>query len=65
MERFKTRWVTGKVAAQQLGFSTYHLDKLRKDGTLKRGTHYRDISRKMAMRPSYRYNLSRIEKDFS
>lgn len=59
----KSNWVTGSKVCDHFGFSSKHLAQLRKKGTLKKGVHYRHIGTKMAMRPTYRYNLPRIEKD--
>jgi hypothetical protein len=60
----RSQWVTGKIAAEFLGCSIYHLDRLRREGILKRGKHYRNIARPMAMRPSYRYNLAKLKEMF-
>lgn len=60
----RSQWVSGKVAAQSLGCSIYHLDRLRREGILKKGVHYRNIARKMAGRPTYRYNLQRLKEVF-
>lgn len=57
-------WVSGSVLAEALGISQSYLNKLRREGELKKGVHYRSIGRKMALRPSYRYHLKNIERDF-
>lgn len=57
----KSDWVTGTVLCEELGFSVKHLNRLRQDGFLKEGKHYRSIGRSHARRPTYRYHLKRCE----
>lgn len=58
--KLSSEWVASSVACQVLGFSIKHLTRLREDGTLKQGTHWRNIS-PTAARPTYRYHLKRCE----
>jgi hypothetical protein len=58
----KSDWVTTAAACQRLGISDKHLWKLRDEGLLKRGTHWRNIARPQAARPTYRWHLKNCEQ---
>lgn len=53
-------WLTTQAVLSALGISRSHLYRLRDDGLLKQGHHWRNISPK-AGRPCYRWNLRKIE----
>jgi hypothetical protein len=55
-------WVPGTVVCEALGISADHLARLRTDGLLKEGTHWRNIARPRAARPTYRWHLKRCEQ---
>jgi len=57
----KSDWVTGTVLCEELGFSIDHLSRLRQEGLLKEGKHYRNVGRPRSRRPTYRYHLKRCE----
>lgn len=63
-KNLKPEWVKGPIAAEELGCCVEHLHRLRKDGTLKNRVHFKDISGKRSMRPTWRYNLTAIRRDF-
>ncbi|MBD0336990.1 MAG: excisionase family protein [Cyanobacteria bacterium Co-bin13] len=54
-------WVTTAIATEQLGISAKTLWKYREE-CLREGTHYRNIARPNAARPTYRWHLERIEQ---
>jgi len=54
-------WKTTGETCEALGCSPAHLWKLR-DELLKEGSHYRNIARPQAARPTYRWHLAKIEK---
>jgi hypothetical protein len=53
-------WLTTGAACAALGISDKQLWRLR-DELFKQGTHYRNIARPQAARPTYRWHLARIE----
>lgn len=53
-------WKPTPAVLSALGLSRFHLYRLRDDGVLKQGEHWRNIS-PTAGRPCYRWNLSKIE----
>lgn len=57
----KSDWVPSGVVCEKLGISFKHLTRLREEGLLKQGKHYRNIGRPQAARPTYRYHLKRCE----
>ena len=57
-------YVKGSVICSELQISESHLLRLRRNGTLIKNKHYIDVSGRLAMRQSYRYDLDMIEKDF-
>jgi len=59
--KLSREWVTTAAAAGALGISRDHLCALRDEGFLKNGTHWRNISRPGAARPTYRWHIKRIE----
>jgi hypothetical protein len=68
MESGKSRspeWVNGETVAAALGCSIKHLAKLRESKRIIKGKHWRDISPATAKRPTYRYNLTAIERLFN
>lgn len=54
-------WKTTGETCEALGITPDHLWRLRAD-LLKEGTHYRNIARPQAARPTYRWHLAKIEK---
>ena len=58
-------WVNAETVAVALGCSVKHLAKLRESERIKPGIHWRDISPATAKRPTYRYNLTAIERLFN
>lgn len=54
--------VTTKQVCEALKISDTHLYSLREEGLLKLGTHYLDVSRPSAARPTYRWNLAAIRE---
>ncbi len=57
-----SEWLTTRRASELLGVSIKHLWKLRDEGLLKQGKHWRNIARPMAARPTYRWNVKACEK---
>lgn len=58
-------WVNAETVAAALGCSVKHLAKLRESKRITKGVHWRDISPTTAKRPTYRYNLTAIERLFN
>jgi hypothetical protein len=58
----KSDWVPSGVVRQKLGISDKHLWRLRDEGLLKQGTHWKNIARPQAARPTYRWHLTRCEE---
>lgn len=58
-------WVSTQALATALGISDDHLYNLRNDGTLKPGKHWRNIARRQAIRPTYRWHLKNCENALS
>lgn len=58
----KADWVSSGIICENLGISGKHLARLREEGLLKEGKHYRNIARPQAARPTYRYHLKLVEK---
>jgi hypothetical protein len=58
----KHDWVKGLDLCEAMSFSAKHLARLRVDGLLKEGKHWRNIARPKAARPTYRYHLKRCER---
>jgi hypothetical protein len=61
----KSDWVASGVICQALNISPKHLWRLRDEGLLKQGRHWRNIARPQAARPTYRWHLSRCEQILS
>jgi len=61
MAKLTSAWVTTGAACTELGISDKQLWRLRTE-LFKEGTHYRNIARPQAARPTYRWHLARIEK---
>lgn len=59
--KLNSNWVTTGAACKALGMSDKQLWRLR-DELFKQGTHYRNIARPHAARPTYRWHLARIEQ---
>jgi len=59
MNRQKQKWFSAIETAQKLGITPKHLSTLRAE--LTKGVHYRNIAKRNAQRPTYRYNLEAIE----
>jgi hypothetical protein len=57
-----TDWVTTSAICQRLGITDSQLYALRDDGLFKQKTHWRDVSRPTAMRPTYRWHLENCER---
>jgi predicted ArsR family transcriptional regulator len=57
----KKDWVSAAIAAEALGVSVFHLEKLRRAGTLIARKHFKNIS-PGAIRPTYRYNLTKLKE---
>lgn len=55
-------WVDTPTAICKLNISRDHLTKLKTDGTLKEGIHWRDIRSKNATRARYRWHYPRIDQ---
>jgi len=55
-------WTSTSKAASELGISRNHLLKLKADGTLKQGKHFRNIQRTNAARATYKWHLPNISK---
>lgn len=53
-------WVETKLAAAKLGITPRQLRKLRSG--MKIGTHYRVISPRAAVRPTYQWNLAKCSE---
>ena len=60
-----SQWVPTREIAALLGCSVDHLFNLRSDDFLKQGTHWLDISRPGAARPTYRWHLRNCSKALS
>jgi hypothetical protein len=58
-------WTTTEKAAEQLGIHPQTLRKMRRDGWLKFGSHYRSQSSPTAVRPRLSYNLEKLEELFA
>ncbi|MEA5451674.1 hypothetical protein VB780_24065 [Leptolyngbya sp. CCNP1308] len=58
--KLNSNWVTTGVACDALGISAKQLWGFRTE-LFKQGTHYRNIARPHAARPTYRWHLARIE----
>lgn len=58
----KSDWVTTAIACEKLGISIKHIWRLRDEGLLKQGQHWRNIARPQAARPTYRWHLKRCEE---
>lgn len=58
----KTTWVKTGEACRALGIGVKHLWKLRDEGLLKQGTHWRNIARPQAARPTYQWHLAKVEQ---
>jgi hypothetical protein len=58
--RLTKDWVSTKEVLEMLGICPKHLYKLRKN-EFKQGVHYRDIRGKTSLRPTYKWNLKKIE----
>jgi len=58
----KHDWVKGLDLCEAMSISAKHLARLRVDGLLKEGKHWRNIARPKAARPTYRYHLKRCEQ---
>ncbi|GAB4465595.1 MAG: hypothetical protein OHK0037_20520 [Elainellaceae cyanobacterium] len=58
----KSDWVTTAALCKALGFGVKHLWRLRDEGLLKQGQHWRNIARPQAARPTYRWHLKRCEE---
>lgn len=58
----RSDWVTTAKLCEALGISNKHVWKLRDEGLLKQGQHWRNIARPQAARPTYRWHLKRCEK---
>lgn len=56
----KKDWLPTSAAAKELGFSQKHLSRLRGEGLLKAGKHWRDIRRPNAARATYHWHVKRI-----
>lgn len=54
-------WVSTREVLAVVGFSRQHLYNLKND-YLKEGIHYRNISRKNAIKPRFQWHLKNIEK---
>jgi len=61
MSKRKSEWVSTGEACKVLGVGPKHLWRLRDDGLLRQGTHWRNIARPHAARPTYRWHLKRCE----
>lgn len=59
--KLTSAWVATGAACDALGISDKQLWRLREE-LFKQGTHYRNIARPQAARPTYRWHLTRIEK---
>ena len=57
----KILWLPTKQASEALDLSPIHLRRLRHDGLLQIGKHYRNIARPQAVRPTYQWNVDAIE----
>ncbi|HEY9634532.1 MAG TPA: hypothetical protein V6D14_14060 [Coleofasciculaceae cyanobacterium] len=51
-------WLGTSSAAAALGITPQHLRRLRNDGLLKPGKHYKNIARPGAARQTYRWHLT-------
>lgn len=58
----KADWVASGIICQRLGFGIKHLTRLREEGLLKEGKHWRNIARPQAARPTYRYHIRAVEQ---
>ncbi len=58
----KSDWVTTRVLLNRIAISERHLWRLRDEGLLKQGQHWRNIARPQAARPTYRWHLKRCEQ---
>lgn len=63
-KRKDSPWKSTPDALTILGFSKSHLYRLREDGTLRRGLHWRDVRRKNSWLASYQWHTANIEKLF-
>lgn len=54
-------WVSTAAACDGLSISQWHLRRLRQDGLLVEGKHFRNIARPQAARPTYQWHLANIE----
>lgn len=59
--KLNSNWVTTGEACEALRISDKQLWKFRTE-LFKQGTHYRNIARPHAARPTYRWHLARIEQ---
>lgn len=57
----KSDWITTTQLCEALGVSSDHISRLRNEGLLKQGEHWRNIARPQAARPTYRWHLKRCE----
>ncbi|ERN41374.1 hypothetical protein KR51_00019420 [Rubidibacter lacunae KORDI 51-2] len=55
-------WKSTREATEDLDISRWTLARMRSDGTLQIGTHYRIKSRSGAARPSYQWNVIAITR---
>ncbi|MBD2088367.1 DNA-binding protein [Microcoleus sp. FACHB-1515] len=62
VKKISSAWVASGEVCKSLGFKPKHLWKLRDDGSLREGTHWRNIASPHAARPTYRWHLDRIRK---
>jgi predicted ArsR family transcriptional regulator len=58
----KSDWVSSGVVCSKLGIRFKHLTRLREEGLFKPKTHWINIARPRAVRPTYRYHLTRCQK---
>ncbi|MGG6293812.1 hypothetical protein ACQ4M4_05250 [Leptolyngbya sp. AN02str] len=61
----KSPWVSTAAVCEELGISSDHLYRLRADGTLKPGHHWKNIGRATAARATYRWHLQRCDDALS
>jgi len=54
------QWFNGSETAKYFNITPKHLAHLREE--LTKGVHYRIISKRSALRPTYRYNIKAIEQ---
>lgn len=58
----RSDWVTTRELLQKVCISERHLWRLRNEGLLKQGKHWRNIARPQAARPTYRWHLKHCEQ---